>query len=163
MGANKNDNFDHNKLRVYKSLKSSFTLEPYIEKVRNRNQRSSLTRLRISPHGLASELGRRTQPVTPFDQRFCAYCRINQHPNEKFFDTELHFLTICEKFTYTRNCAFAKLTNLNPSFAQLSNNQKFVSLMCPATAQQTKLVNRFIKDMFSKRALIDKGEILRVS
>ena len=89
--ANKTDNLDHNKLRTYKTLKLSFSKEPYIEQVRNRNQRSSLTRLRISAHGLASELGRRTQPVTPFDQRFCAYCRINQHPNEKFVNTELHF------------------------------------------------------------------------
>ena len=35
--ANKNDNLDHNKLRVYKSLKLSFDREPYIEAVRNRN------------------------------------------------------------------------------------------------------------------------------
>ena len=155
--ANKNDNLDHNKLRVYKSLKLSFDREPYIEAVRNRNQRSSLTRLRISAHCLATELGRRTQPITPFNQRFCAYCNINQNTSEKFIDTELHFLTVCERFSNTRNCVFSKLTRINPSFAQLSNSQKFISLMCPANAQQTKLVNRFIKDMFAKRTLIDNG------
>ena len=156
--ANKNDNLDHNKLRVYKSLKLSFTKEPYVEKVRNRNQRSSLTRLRISAHCLASELGRRTQPMTPFDQRFCAYCQVDKNPSEKFVDTEFHFLNVCERFSNTRNCVFAKMTRINPSFAQLSNSQKFVSLMCPATAQQTKLANRFIRDMCSKRTLIDKGD-----
>ena len=41
--ANKTDNLDHNKLRTYKSLKLSFTQDPYIEQVCNRNQRSSVT------------------------------------------------------------------------------------------------------------------------
>ena len=59
--TNKTDSCDHNKLRVYKQFKSSFTKEPYVEFVRNRNQRSSLTRLRISAHLLATELGRRTR------------------------------------------------------------------------------------------------------
>ena len=39
--TNKTDSFDHNKLRVYKQFKSSFTREPYVKFVRNRNQRSS--------------------------------------------------------------------------------------------------------------------------
>ena len=36
---NKPDNLDHNKLRIYKQFKSSFTREPYLQLVRNRNQR----------------------------------------------------------------------------------------------------------------------------
>ena len=105
---NKSDNLDHNKLRIYKQFKSSFTREPYLDYVRNRNQRSSLTRLRISTHQLATELGRRTRPVTPYNQRFCSYChsQANNRPNQtnnpdpallprstvRFVDSEMHFM-----------------------------------------------------------------------
>ena len=33
------DGLDHNKLRLYKTLKGSFQMEPYIENIKNRNQR----------------------------------------------------------------------------------------------------------------------------
>ena len=46
------DDLDHNKLRFYKSFRGSFTQEPYLDLVHNRNQRSWLTRLRISAHQL---------------------------------------------------------------------------------------------------------------
>ena len=39
-----NDGLDHNKLRFYKTLKGSFTQEPYVTEIRNRSQRSWLTR-----------------------------------------------------------------------------------------------------------------------
>ena len=46
---------DHNRLRFYKTLKSSFTIEPYLSLVENRNQRSWLSRIRISAHRLHIE------------------------------------------------------------------------------------------------------------
>ena len=36
------DKSDHNKLRTYRKFKASFTREPYVDMVRNRNQRSFL-------------------------------------------------------------------------------------------------------------------------
>ena len=68
------DSNAHNKSRTYKSLKSSFTREPYVDLVRNRNQRCFLSRLWTSSHNLWVELGRYTQPITPFDRRTCRYC-----------------------------------------------------------------------------------------
>ena len=47
-----NDNTDHNKLRFYKTLKSTFDIEPYVESIQNRNQRAWLSRIRISAHRL---------------------------------------------------------------------------------------------------------------
>ena len=44
------DGLDHNKLRFYKSFKGSFTVEPYLELVHNRNQRAWLRRIRVSSH-----------------------------------------------------------------------------------------------------------------
>ena len=46
---------DQNKLRLYKTFKGSFCEEPYLSLVPNRNQRATLTRLRISAHHLQIE------------------------------------------------------------------------------------------------------------
>ena len=152
------DNQDHNKLRVYKTFKACFAAEPYITCVRNRNQRSALTRLRISAHSLATEVLRRTRPVTPFNERLCTFCRsspsslINQNTTTfDFVDTEQHFLLVCNKFRNTRNTFLAKISALRPGFDELSDTDKFSTLMCPTTPQETKLTNRFIKFMVEKR------------
>ena len=42
------DGVDHNKLRFYKTLKGSFTQEPYITNILNKSQRAWLTRYRVS-------------------------------------------------------------------------------------------------------------------
>ena len=73
------DQLDHNKLRTYRTYKSSFTREPYIDLIRNRNQRCFLTRLRTGSHNLRVELGRHTKPITPFAQRTCLYCNLRPH------------------------------------------------------------------------------------
>ena len=66
-----NDQADHNKLRTYRMFKVSFTREPFKDLVRNRNQKSFLSRLRTGSHHLNIEKGRWTRPVTPLDQRTC--------------------------------------------------------------------------------------------
>ena len=158
--TNKNDNYDHNKLRVYKLFKSSFTAEPYVTLVRNRNQRSSLTRLRISAHTLATELLRRTKPITPINQRFCAYCKTDEIAANKSIDTEQHFMVECSAFRNTRDAMFAKIADIIPGFKDFSDFDKFATLMCPTTPQLIKSVNRYIKSMFKKREDFDAGTVL---
>ena len=68
------DLLDHNKLRFYKQLKGSFKIEPYIENIQNRSQRSWLSRYHVSAHKLRIETGRYTRPVTPVCDRVCVYC-----------------------------------------------------------------------------------------
>ena len=84
-----NDGEDHNKLRFYKHLKGSFTIEPYIVKIKNRNQRHWLSRYRTSAHTLRIETGRYTRPVTPIVERKCIYCEANS------IDDEKHFILFC--------------------------------------------------------------------
>ena len=165
------DTNDHNKLRTYKTLKSSFTREPYIDLIRNRNQRCFLSRLRTSSHTLRIELGRYTRPITPIDQRTCQYCCLGPPtrppppgsptqappaPPAAPPDTEFHFLVECTMFSAERNCLFKKLERLNPNFATLSLNDKFKTLLCPTLAVGTKLVNKFIKNMFKSREKFDE-------
>ena len=46
--TSQNDTNNHNKLRTYMMFKGSFTKEPYIDLVRNRNQRSFLSRQAVT-------------------------------------------------------------------------------------------------------------------
>ena len=154
---------NHNKLRTYSKLKASFTPEPYITQVRNRNQRAFLTRVRVSSHNLRIELGRRTQPITPLAQRYCIYCRgtgpgvgVSQ-PNQTMIDDEFHFLVQCSTFTVKRNCLYGKISSIEPSFMQLTDNEKFSKLLCPITPQAAKLVSKFCQIMFECRKKIDEN------
>ena len=163
------DSQNHNKLRTYCKLKGSFTQEPYISLVRNRNQRASLTRLRVSSHNLGIELGRRTQPITPLDQRKCIYCKhcspdlsqqassANMSQPNPCLDDEIHFLVQCPTFKIKRNCLYGKLACLVPNFMQLNDSEKFSQMLCPTTPQAAKLVSKFAKIMFECRKKIDEG------
>ena len=164
------DNIDHNKLRTYKCYKASFTREPYLDLVRNRNQRSYLTRLRVSSHNLAIERGRHTRPVTPLAQRICKYCKPpdppdppsrpctspttpwSQTPRTRSLiaqvDNEQHFLMSCPIFSVERNCIFGKMSSIEPNFRTLGDKDKFVKLLCPTSPQMAKLSNKLIKIMF---------------
>ena len=164
------DLLDHNKLRTYKTFKSSFTREPYLDLVRNRNQRCYLSRLRVSSHRLQIELGRHTRPVTPVEKRYCQYCsppppRTCSPPPPSSpgtlpaappaIDTEYHFVIECPMLDIERNCLFTRLGNHNPNFATFSKTEQFKTLLCPTTAENTKLIHRFIKNMFAKREKYD--------
>ena len=90
------DGLDHNKLRLYKTLKGSFSQEPYIKNVNNRNQRSWLSRFRTSAHQLRVETGRHTSPATPLPERICVYCDSGE------CDTESHAILFCNTFKLKR-------------------------------------------------------------
>ena len=175
------DNKNHNKLRTYSTLKQSFGQEPYIKLVRNRNQRMHLTRLRTSAHNLGIEQGRYRN--IPVEKRICAYCSpsatqrttspppqstapsstprsaqaTRPPPQAPSVDSELHFLNQCPIFKTNRNCFYGKFSSLDPSFVYLVEEEKCRRLLCPKTAQEAKLTNKFIKIMFDWRGKIDDG------
>ena len=165
---NHGETFNHNKLCVYNQFKASFDIEPYINYVRNRNQRSFLTRLRISSHSSATELGRRSRPVIPYDKRVCSFCPpvSNCMPNQTCspaassgaVDSEVHFLMNCTRFSNSRRHFFDNASRLIPGFSNMDDDHKFVTLLCPTNAQTAKLTNRFIKFMFEMRKRIELGE-----
>ena len=94
------DGLDHNKLKLYKTLKGSFNIEPYIINLKNRNQRHWLSRYRTSAHSLRVELGRYTRPVTPISDRKCLYCSSDN------CDDEQHFVLFCDLFKIKRQWFF---------------------------------------------------------
>ena len=147
------DNLDHNKLRFYKTLKSSFDMEPYLETVQNRNQRAWLSRIRISAHRLHIETGRYSQPVTPINERVCHYC------DTLSIDDEHHLLT-CPTFEIKRNCLYGKLSAIYPQFLGLDTKEKLLKLLCPVNPKMAKLFNKYIGILFSARTRLDMGEPL---
>ena len=83
---------DHNKLRFYKTLKGSFTQEPYVTNIKNKSQRAWLTRFRVSAvSNLRIESGRYTKPVTPITERICRYCDSDNIDEKK---PQFYFLTL---------------------------------------------------------------------
>ena len=163
---------DHNKLRTYKTLKSSFTREPYVDLVRNRNQRCYLSRLRTSSHRLRVELGRHTRPTTPFNDRTCLYCPTlppscpGPPPGQPALsssgrqtnptDDEFHFLMECQLFKNERSILFNRVESINTKFATLSTTEQFKTLLCPVSAVFVKLIHRFVKNMFESRDKYDE-------
>ena len=147
-----NDLVDHNKLRFLRCIKNSFTIEPYISLVKNRNQRAWISRLRTSSHRLHIETGRYTVPVTPIKERTCRYCQLDE------IDNEIHFLVKCSKFSIKRNCLFGKIGSINPNFENLTDEEKVTSMLCPVDTKVAKLINKYISIMVEARKRLDRGE-----
>ena len=150
------DGFDHNKLRTYKSFKCSFTTEPYLTLVRNRNQRQFLTRFRTSASNL--DIERLRYMNVPISSRICKFCdHLYEDPDFKKIDDERHFFK-CEHFRNKLNCLTLKMSSLLPNFISMNDEEQFLTLMCPTTSQTAKVVNKFIKIIFESRNRITDGK-----
>ena len=145
------DGLDHNKLRFYKTIKGSFSPEPYIVKINNRNQRAWLSRFRTSAHRLRIETGRHTSPITPLPLRTCVHCDSGQ------VDTEQHAVLHCETFTLKRQCFLARVNRMVPTFPLLTMEEQLITLLCPATADLAKCVSKFLGIISDTRKEIDLG------
>ena len=145
------DGQNHNKLRLYNTLKGSFKLEPYIEKITNRNQRHWLSRYRISAHTLRIETGRYTRPVTPIIDRKCCYCDQNS------IDDEKHFILLCDTFKLKRQCFVSRVKTLIPQFDTMSIDEKLRFILCPPTVDVAKCASKFLGIMTNIRKEIDMG------
>ena len=147
------DGLDHNKLRFYKTFKGSFTKEPYIEMVKNRNQRAWLSRLQISSHHLGIETGRWAKPSPlPINERLCKYC------SDNCVDNETHFLLGCATFSNKTRCFEGKLSAIIPGYNSLNVSDKISTILCPTSAIATKLVNKYVNILFKARKCIDSGD-----
>jgi hypothetical protein len=142
---------DSNKLRFYKLLKGSFKQEPYISLVNNRNQRCQLSRLRISAHSLAIEKSRYSHEYIPPEMRKCTYCTLGCQ------DSEVHFLTQCPSFEFKRRCYLGKLSSLGLNIENCDYISQAAIMLCPTTAKQAKLTNKYMDIMFQTRKKVDEG------
>jgi hypothetical protein len=72
---------NQNKLMSYRLYKSIFCQEMYLSTVKNTRFRMALSRLRLSAHSLAIEIGR-YPPRIPRERRFCQYCALQDIGDE---------------------------------------------------------------------------------
>ena len=85
---------DQSRLEFYKTVKSTFGYEDYLE-IRNFECRKGTAKIRCSSHTLEIEKGRHSNK--PRNERICPVCNLNE------VETEEHFLTKCPTYQLLRN------------------------------------------------------------
>ena len=128
------------------------TVEPYIELIRNRNQRQYLSRFRVGSHNLRVESGRWTFPKTKLEDRKCLYCQSGQ------IDTEQHFITECSLTQNSRNCFYNILGDRDKNFVSLDNLGKLKYILCPVDSVHAKLSNKYLGLLVKTRDYHDQGK-----
>ena len=109
------------KLRTYRLIKpNTFEPEPYLSVISNAMVRQAVTKLRISDHKLAIEIGRHCRPPKPVEDRTCSLC------NSQSVEDEIDFLIHSSAYDFIRSNLFQLATNLNCNFRSLSSADKFI-------------------------------------
>ena len=112
------------KLLFYSKVYKKFELQPYLKLPLKRNERTNLTRIRISSHNLAIETGRYHNPPLPRDQRFCFSCQTE-------IEDEEHFILYCPVYRDIR----LKYNNI---FQKQSNNISVLEILNPEEISSAK-------------------------
>ena len=119
-----------------------FTLTIYIP---NQHYRCALAQYRLSSHNLGIETGRHTKPPTPKEKRLCLYC------NNGFVDDEIHLLTNCAAHTDIRHRLTTNIEDFLEDYDDLSDVQKFISVMSSSNKVVINELARFVHDAFKQR------------
>jgi hypothetical protein len=142
---NKGDNSGSrgNKLSTYKEFKENFELETYLLNIKNKQVRSSLTKLRISAHTLKIEMGRYHKPEKiPVERRLCEEC------NE--VENEYHFVMNCSMYTNLRDIFFIDLENTINTYS-MTDIDKFNLLMSSHDYNVNNMFSKFVHAAFEIR------------
>ena len=115
---------DDSKLRTYSLFKTSWGYEQYLSEISSIEERTALTKLRLSNHALMIEKGRHVR--TEASIRFCPFC-----PTE--VEDEQHFLMKCKCFSHLRKDLFIKTRITAPFSPYIPTEQKFITLMNNST------------------------------
>ena len=54
------------------------------------------------------------------------------------------------------------LSSINSNFLNLNDDEKLITLLCPADAKSAKLINKVISILISARSRIDNGESIDI-
>ena len=131
------------KLEFYGGLKTEFIKEDYLDLIKNYDDRSNLTKLRISSHHLAIEKGRYENKER--HNRICLWCNLSLGIDT--VECEEHFLNDCDLYAINRNITSQKIKNIAPSTicTYFNPNQNVIKLQvtpqCNNTAHQDHKTN----------------------
>ena len=111
---------EDSKLRTYSLFKTTLGYEKYLSEIRIIEERTALTKLRLSNHTLMIEKGRHLGVKR--ECRFCPHC-----PGT--VEDEKHFLVECKPFANLRNELWDKTRKVIFRLPLLCRNRTFISLM----------------------------------
>ena len=136
-----------NKLRVYRTFKTKYEYEDYLDTIRNTKHRITFTKLRISNHCLEIEKARHQRPYVKPEDRICRRCN-----KEK--EDEIHFLLRCPIYQEIRNTFLKEMKAQNIFDANtLSENDVFKKIINPNKTVAQR-VAKYVEDCFKMRSLM---------
>lgn len=113
-----------NKLRTYCTFKNHFGAGKYCTLILPKRHRSALCKFRCGIVLLKLETGR--YEGLPVDIRICLFC---SQTGINAIEKECHVLLECNLYNDLRNKIFEKVSDINPSFSNLCNADKFQFLL----------------------------------
>ena len=136
-----------NKLRVYRTFKTKYEYEDYLDEITNIKHRINFTKLRISNHSLEIEKGRHQRPYVKPKDRVCQTCKLET-------EDEAHFLLRCPTYQMLRETLFAKMKSKDNFDANtISQEMLFLKLINPARKSMRE-ISKFASDCLDKRAQV---------
>ena len=134
------------KLRTFWKIKTNIGIEKYLLNTIKIDERTAISKLRLSNHDLMIEKGRHLK--IDKSQRFCPFC-------PDLIETEHHFMLCCKTFKPLRAELLNKVENILPYFNRLSEHEKFITLL--ANERIADHVGNYIqKALFCRRFLLNK-------
>ena len=125
--GNKDDN--SGKLYLYRKIKSSFNVEPYLKQIRKRKFRRAMTALRISAHNLDIETGRYAAKKSEFVKREERHCSLCIEHNIKIMGDEIHAVLVCPSLQKERKIILEFIGDLYPNFKTLNDKDKLIFML----------------------------------
>ena len=102
----------HTSLTLYREIKSTFEISPYLLKMKNRKYRNAIAKIRLSSHQLAIEKGRHANIER--NERKCFQCTDE-------IEDEFHFILSCPVYEDLRKTYIHKYFYTRPSMYKLIN------------------------------------------
>ena len=120
MLCNENDEFNRNKLRTYRTYKTTLSTKWYVKSNMRQDHQHILAGLRSCYLPLAIETGRFTKPKTPSTEHLCCFC-------EAFaIEDATHLLNSCSFYSDSRNQLFQYASDVNTNFESMSDSEKLI-------------------------------------
>ena len=131
-----------NKLRFYRTFKSHFEFESYLDNVSNTEHRKMMAKLQTSSHTLMCEMGRHYD--LPYAARLCQIC------NSGDVESEEHVMSKCSEYKSLRDELHIRVNNWlrNAVPEQLVTEQHILKSDNPDVQ---KTLAKYIFDAFNSR------------
>ena len=138
---------ENSKLRTYKLFKDKIGREPYLDSIKNVQDRIAFTKLRLSNHNLMIEKGRHQN--IPKNFRYCPFCPY-------IIEDELHCLLNCKSYVTHRRYLFETIRreNICDNFLAKNYEEKFKLLM--GNPRLVGSTAKFVIKIFYKREFLIK-------